>query len=396
MSDEQIAANQLQIDSSLEAINRIAQTTTFQGRGLLDGSLDFITTAGSLTNLADLQIDQANLGATGQMNVNVEISAAAVQAEIKTASGDAQASTTLKLGTGKQYAAGDVVTGKISILKAKSLSPEYEGAKMEMVNLGVAGSAEAVSWDAENKKLTISVYDDSTYADIKTQLADVGFELIGEDGVALLDADALEGSLAENSLLTDSLTIEAKNAGEAYNGVQVSFVKTAAVAAGAADIQWFADSKRLVINVNDVTDTELSVIETAFTTDADVKDSVHGHAERRHADSVHARHGRRPCGGQYAGHGVRAFGLLRGGQCHGDPELRGQCHGPAEHGRRGGIPHRHPCHHARSGPPQRASRLRAPCHRHHQGQRVRGVRRVGQDSHRSLLRWGSLRDQLRR
>lgn len=139
LSDEQIAANQLQIDSSLEAINRIAQTTTFQGRGLLDGSLDFITTAGSLTNLAELQIDQANLGATGQMNVNVEISAAAVQAEIKTASGDAQASTTLKLGTGKQYAAGDVVTGKISILKAKSLSPEYEGAKMEMVNLGVAG-----------------------------------------------------------------------------------------------------------------------------------------------------------------------------------------------------------------------------------------------------------------
>ena len=41
LSDDQIAANQLQIDSSLEALNRIAQTTTFQGRKLLDGSLDF-------------------------------------------------------------------------------------------------------------------------------------------------------------------------------------------------------------------------------------------------------------------------------------------------------------------------------------------------------------------
>ena len=45
LSDEQIAANQLQVDSSLEAIDRIAQVTTFQGRRLLDGSLDFLVQA---------------------------------------------------------------------------------------------------------------------------------------------------------------------------------------------------------------------------------------------------------------------------------------------------------------------------------------------------------------
>ena len=53
LSDEQIAANQLQVDSSLEAIDRISQVTTFQGRKLLDGSLDFqITyTAGGVRHL---------------------------------------------------------------------------------------------------------------------------------------------------------------------------------------------------------------------------------------------------------------------------------------------------------------------------------------------------------
>ena len=51
LSDEQIAANQLQIDSSLQAIDRISQTTSFQGRRLLDGSLDFInTSAGNCGN----------------------------------------------------------------------------------------------------------------------------------------------------------------------------------------------------------------------------------------------------------------------------------------------------------------------------------------------------------
>ena len=56
LSTEQIEANQLQVDSSLEAINRIAQTTTFQGRRLLDGSLAFnttINTVPSVTRRAD-------------------------------------------------------------------------------------------------------------------------------------------------------------------------------------------------------------------------------------------------------------------------------------------------------------------------------------------------------
>src|SRR5215510_10791445 len=80
LSDDQIAANQLQIDSSLEALNRIAQTTTFQGRRLLDGSLDFITEAGTgFSTVTDLKIDQANLGSSGSIAVNVDVTSAAQQ-----------------------------------------------------------------------------------------------------------------------------------------------------------------------------------------------------------------------------------------------------------------------------------------------------------------------------
>src|SRR6476646_8629570 len=60
LSDDQIAATHLQIDSSLEALNLIAQPVTFQGRKLLDGSLNFITSAGTnFSQLSGLQIDQA-------------------------------------------------------------------------------------------------------------------------------------------------------------------------------------------------------------------------------------------------------------------------------------------------------------------------------------------------
>jgi len=86
LSTEQIDANQLQIDSSLEAIDRIATVTTFQGRKILDGSLDFITDTVPAT-VVDLTIDQANLGATSQIAVDIDISAEATQAQITVASG---------------------------------------------------------------------------------------------------------------------------------------------------------------------------------------------------------------------------------------------------------------------------------------------------------------------
>ena len=101
MSDEQIAANQLQIDSSLEAINRIAQTTAFQGRKLLDGTLDFIISAagGALDTVTDLGITQANLGASGSMAVTVDITSAATQAEITATIDNSPAAATATITT---------------------------------------------------------------------------------------------------------------------------------------------------------------------------------------------------------------------------------------------------------------------------------------------------------
>lgn len=87
MSADQIAANQLQIDSSLSAIDRISQSTTFQGKKLLDGSLDFLTGnwAGSSTTLVkNLQVNQANLS-SGALSLSVNVGTAATQAELHTA-----------------------------------------------------------------------------------------------------------------------------------------------------------------------------------------------------------------------------------------------------------------------------------------------------------------------
>ncbi|MBL8892829.1 MAG: flagellin [Planctomycetaceae bacterium] len=85
ISPEQVAANQLQVDSSLEAIDRIAQTTTFQGRPLLNGVLDFqYTAAGAngtgLDTVVELRIHKATLGATGAVDIETIINNPATQA----------------------------------------------------------------------------------------------------------------------------------------------------------------------------------------------------------------------------------------------------------------------------------------------------------------------------
>ena len=62
LSPQEIQANQLQVDSAVQSITRIASTTSFAGLNLLDGSLDYITSGVHSSAIAALSISQANLG----------------------------------------------------------------------------------------------------------------------------------------------------------------------------------------------------------------------------------------------------------------------------------------------------------------------------------------------
>jgi len=81
LTPEEISANQLQIDSILQSIDRLAEATAFGNKKLLNGSLDFTTsgvnidesTGTALTDLDRVQINAAKVpaGSFRQVNVNV-------------------------------------------------------------------------------------------------------------------------------------------------------------------------------------------------------------------------------------------------------------------------------------------------------------------------------------
>jgi flagellin len=76
LSEEEKQANQLQVDSILQSIDRISQTTSFQGTKLLNGSLDY-TLSSQSSNVVEAQVNGAKLnhGETRDVQVTVTNSA---------------------------------------------------------------------------------------------------------------------------------------------------------------------------------------------------------------------------------------------------------------------------------------------------------------------------------
>jgi flagellin len=222
LSDNEIAANQLQIDSSLEAVNRIAQTTTFQGRKLLDGSLDFISNVNTVSAVTDARIDKANLGASGSMNVSVEIQAAATRAQLSnTAAEEFNATATIDFGV----RASNVLTD-ISVVAAgitEDVTIEFQQ------DAGLADGDVTAEFDADTNVLTIS--GNETVAGTITR-GDIASAI---DGLAAFSASAgtpaaaagdftAPGSVPADVTLTGAtIEIEAATAGNTFNGVQVVF-----------------------------------------------------------------------------------------------------------------------------------------------------------------------------
>ena len=104
MSDEEIEANQLQADSILNTIDRIANSTEFEGIKLLNGNYDYTVEGATNTTLtsaiSDLKINGAKLidGAAMTVDVNITTSAQQGTGQINTVGAE---SLTVSIGSNR-------------------------------------------------------------------------------------------------------------------------------------------------------------------------------------------------------------------------------------------------------------------------------------------------------
>src|SRR4051812_3389968 len=97
LSPDEIAANQLQVDSAVESITRISNTTTFAGLHLLNGSLDYITSGVNTTDIKSLDIAQANFGTASMIPVDINVVTSARTAELQFTASSVASSVTLEI-----------------------------------------------------------------------------------------------------------------------------------------------------------------------------------------------------------------------------------------------------------------------------------------------------------
>lgn len=204
LSDEEVAANQLQIDSSLEAINRIAQTTTFQGRKLLDGSLDYNSTASSVSSLEDVDISKAKLGTASSIDVSVDIQSAAEKGSISLAADAFATGTTDAVGT------SEVATKTLSFAVGGETITVRGGADLESFTLtqnDALGATAAASGSSTASAIDIEFDGDSN----PSTVAEVLTALNGIEGVvATSDGD---GSTAVSAAVATVSATDGANVG---------------------------------------------------------------------------------------------------------------------------------------------------------------------------------------
>jgi len=96
-SSDEIAANQLQIDSAVQSITRISNTTSFAGLQLLNGNLDYITSGVNSNIVKALAVHQASFGTATSIPVAINVTTSAKVASLEFAASAATTAASIQI-----------------------------------------------------------------------------------------------------------------------------------------------------------------------------------------------------------------------------------------------------------------------------------------------------------
>jgi flagellin len=115
LSPDELAANQLQIDSAVQSITRISNTTTFAGLPLINGSLGYVTSGVDTSKIDALTVSQADLGSNASIPINVDVLTSARTAALEYTASSVAHSVTLQVS-------GNIGTQTLSFTSGTSAS----------------------------------------------------------------------------------------------------------------------------------------------------------------------------------------------------------------------------------------------------------------------------------
>src|SRR4051812_16067396 len=142
LSNEEKSANQLQVDSILSTINRIAGNTAFQGSKLLNGNYAYSTSSVATSAFGSIQVNSAALPNNVTQSVSVTVTNSATQGQVTftgaggTATGIGASSVTLEI-------AGNDGTQQLTFAGSSTLASIATAINTLTAATGVTASANA-------------------------------------------------------------------------------------------------------------------------------------------------------------------------------------------------------------------------------------------------------------
>ena len=196
-SAEEREANQLEIDSILQTIDRVANSTEFNGIKLLNGNFDY-TTSGVSSDLADVTINSARMPNTGSatLDVTVDVLAAAEN-------GTVYLSTTANLDNSDNGSITFEIAGNQGVQQFTFASGTAQADIITAINsfsesLGV--SASQASGNTDRIAITSSGYGEQSFVDV-SMLEGAANDLIFDVEVAGTGSSDVRDSGTDASVL---------------------------------------------------------------------------------------------------------------------------------------------------------------------------------------------------
>jgi len=144
VSDDEIRANQLQIDSAIDSITRISNTTTFGGRKLLNGSLGYITSGVVPTEITDLKINNVQFGTASFVPVTVTITQSAQHAELQFQNSSVASSVTLEVAGPNGVRSISLLSGATATQVKDSINGTSDATGVSAVFINAANPASGI------------------------------------------------------------------------------------------------------------------------------------------------------------------------------------------------------------------------------------------------------------
>lgn len=204
LSTEEKEANQLQIDSILQTIDRVAQATNFQGQKLLNGNFDY-QTSNVDTGVADFKVNGAKFDGASQ-DVDVVVTGSAQQAGLYLSLGGANLDLQGTGGTFTIEVSGALGSRELSFASGTSLSVVANTINTFSEVTGLTASASGTGVAIQS-----SGFGSSEFSSVK---------VVDDGGVGTASSIGVYGFEADDATTVDSTSFDTFDSGDAENGIR--------------------------------------------------------------------------------------------------------------------------------------------------------------------------------